>query len=114
MTITIDREFCPADRYRYDSSLPADFAQIDTSQDASYYGTWASAKRRVIFCYCEGDCTTTQCETDEEFRSEILKIKQWNDDNGHKFKGIDPGWAAIKKPELKQPWIDVGLGHLRH
>ena len=112
MTVTIKREFCPADRYRYDSSLPADFAQIDTSQDASYYGTWASAKRRVIFCYCEGDCTTTQCETDEEFRSEILKIKQWNVDNGHKFLGIDPGWAALKNPAITQPWIDCGLSEL--
>ena len=114
MTVTINREFAPADRYRYDNVLPGDFAQIDTSQDASYYGNWASAKRRVLFCYCEGDCTTTECDTDEEFRAEILKIKQWHEDNGLRFLGIDPGWAAISNPDLKQPWIDCGLSDLLH
>ena len=84
MTITIEREFAPADRYYYDNKLPAHFAQIDTNQDASYYGTWASAKIRVIFCYCEGDCTTTKCDTAAEFESEIRKIKQWNDEMGYK------------------------------
>ena len=112
MTVTISREFAEADRYLYDNKLPKHFAQIDTSQDAWYYGTWASAKLRVLFSYCEGDCTTTECETDEEFRQEVIKIKQWNDDNGHTFKGIDLGWNVTD--ELKQPWIDCKLEHLFH
>ena len=110
MAIKKTEEFCPADRYKYDWGLPGDFAQIDTEQDAEYFGTWASAQRLVIFCYCEGDCTTTECDTAEEFRSEILKIKQWNEKQGLKFRGIDPGL----KPERKQLWIDAGLENLLH
>jgi hypothetical protein len=38
MTVTTADEFCPADRYLYDFSLPGDFAQLDTSENASYHG----------------------------------------------------------------------------
>ncbi len=110
MTVTIDQEFAPGNRYMYDSALPNDFAQVDTSQDASYFGNWASAKRRVLFSYCEGDCTTIQCETNDEFRQEVLKIKQWNEDNGHKFNGIDPGWKPDAK--LMELWTECGLSDL--
>ena len=114
MTVTITREHEPADRYHYDNGLPADFAQLDTSEDASWYGNWASAKRRILFSYCEGDCTTTTCDTNEEFRAEIQKFQDFCKRVGYSFKGIDPGWAAIKNPTLKEPWEAVGLSHLLH
>jgi hypothetical protein len=112
MTITISHDFANADRYLYDSKLPRDFAQLDTSQDASYYGNWASAQRLVLFSYCEGDCTTTQCETVEEFRQELKRFEEFCKRIGYKFHGIDPGW--IHTDELLQPWRDAGLSHLIH
>jgi hypothetical protein len=112
MTITISHDFANADRYLYDSKLPRDFAQLDTSQDASYYGNWASAQRLVLFSYCEGDCTTTQCETVEEFRQELKRFQEFCKRIGYKFHGIDPGW--IHTDELLQPWRDAGLSHLIH
>jgi hypothetical protein len=112
MTVTTADEFCPADRYLYDGSLPGDFAQLDTSEDASYYGNWASAKRLILFSYCEGDCTTTQCETVEEFRAELEKFQAFCERVGYKFHGIDPGW--IQTEEILQPWRDAGLAHLLH
>ena len=39
----IAREFCPGDRYTYDfglCSFEKGWAQVDTAQDASYFGTW--------------------------------------------------------------------------
>ncbi len=56
----IVREFAQADRYVYDfgsCSYANGFAQIDTRQDASYFGTWCSPERRMIVNYCEGDVT---------------------------------------------------------
>jgi hypothetical protein len=113
MTVSTSSEFIiDGCRYQYDGGLPADFAQLDTSEDASYYGNWASAKRLVLFSYCEGDCTTTICETREEFKAEIEKFQAFCDRVGYRFLGIDPGWTHT--PEKLQPWDDCGLSHLIH
>lgn len=109
-------EFCPADRYVYDFGLCAStngFAQIDTSQDASYFGTWADPERLIIFNYCEGDCYMTECDTPEEFAAEVEGIKRWNEENGHRFIGIDPGLGEHGKKNT-EAWRKVGLGHLLH
>lgn len=106
-------EFQPADRYLYDfglCSIKNGFAQIDTGQDASYFGTWANPEKLIIFNYCEGDCYTTVCKTASEFVSEIQGIKTWNDENGHSFKGIDPGL----NPKNIEKWESIGLGELLH
>jgi hypothetical protein len=107
------REFAPADRYVYDfgACSPVNgFAQIDTWQDASYYGTWANPERLIIFCYCEGDCTTTTCDNVQEFITEIYAIKDWClREGGEKgFLGIDPGL----NPAAIQKWKDIGLEEL--
>ena len=112
MTVTTSTEHAAADRYLYDCNLPGDFAQLDTSEDASYYGNWASAKRLTLFSYCEGDCTTTTCETPEEFQAEMAKFQSFCDRVGYEFHGIDPGW--IHSEERLQPWKDCGLAHLIH
>ena len=115
MAITITRGFiadCEICRYTFDSSLPSDFAQLETSEDASYYGNWASAKRLTLFSYCEGDTTRTVCETVEEFKQEIEKFKAFCDRLDYRFHGIDPGWKHSE--EIIQPWRDAGLDHLIH
>ena len=46
------RAFAPADRCVYDfgpCSTANDWAQIDTAQDASYFGTWANPTKLMIF-----------------------------------------------------------------
>ena len=48
----ITREFGPGDRYVYDFGLCSyenGWAQVDTAQDASYFGTWANPTRLMIF-----------------------------------------------------------------
>lgn len=109
------REFCPADRYVYDfgiCSAKNGFAQIDTWQDASYYGTWANPEKLVVFSYCEGDCCTTKCDNVQEFVAEIEAIKQWNNESGGErgFRGIDPGLD----PANIQKWHEIGLAYLLH
>jgi hypothetical protein len=104
------REFCPGNRYHYDSLLLGKgYAQVDTGQDASYFGTWANPETLVIFNYCEGDCATFACETAEEFLAELESLKAWNEKNGYSF-GVDPGF----KPEAKAKWKEAGAGHLLH
>ena len=111
MAVKITRGFeIDGDRYAYDFKILASWAQVDTGQDASYFGTWACPVKLAIFNYCEGDTTLTQCETIEEFRQELQKIKDWNNEHGHRFLGVDPGLA----PERIAAWVDRGLADFFH
>jgi len=106
----ITREFAPADRYLYDWGLCSTgngFAQVDTSQDASYFGTWANPFKLIIFQYCEGDTTMTECETEQEFCAEMRKIEGFD---GYRFRGVDPGFNA----PLLAKFEEIGLSNMLH
>lgn len=78
-----------ADRYHYDFGDCRGWPQIDTGQDAWYFGQWCHPTKLVIICYAEGDVTITQCTTPEEFILQLLEIKAWTEEHDH-WKGIDP------------------------
>ncbi len=103
-------EFRPADRYVYDfgaCSVSKGFAQVDTSQDAHYFGMWANPTHLVIVCYCEGDVTTQAADTKEEFIKELRAI-QANENAG--FKGID---CMMHEP-LEKAFKALGLEGMLH
>lgn len=105
----IDRSFCPGDRYKYDFEIctyAEGWAQLDTSQDASCFGTWLNPAKRQIINYCEGDVTATTVDTDEELVAEVASIKTWLDGAGHRFIGIDPGFGDAMPQRLEA----AGLG----
>ena len=105
-------EFCPADRYLYDfrvCTYEKGWAQVDTRQDASYYGAWTNPERREVFTYCEGNTTLVQCDTDDEYRQAIRELADWNKKAGY-WLGIDPGF----QPEMKQHFERLGLADLFH
>ena len=81
----ITREFASADRYTYDFGLCSyeyRWAQVDTAQDASYFGTWANPARLMIFSYCEGGTTLKEAASPEEFAAELRQIDGWNRASG--------------------------------
>jgi len=108
------REFCPqADRYAFDfelCSVAKGFAQVDTSQDASYFGTWANPTTMTVVTYIEGDVVIRFAENEAEFRDELIGIERWNLENGHDFKGID----AMCNVDLKSKFQNLGLSDLLH
>jgi len=107
------RDFsCMSDRYLFDfkqCTYKKGWAQVDTSQDAWYFGTWCNPKEFKICNYAEGDITLTICEDQEEFISELRKLAAWNKETGF-WQGIDPG---LNK-DFKQVFITLGLGDLLH
>lgn len=110
---TIERSFCPADRYKYDfgqCSYKNGWTQIDTGQDASYFGTWINPILRQTLCYCEGDVTLCKFDTDAELVEEVESIKKWNEENGHGPIGIDPGFGE----DLKASLVAAGLKQYLH
>lgn len=110
---TVTRNFLPSDRYLYDFKLcttDKGWAQIDTSQDASYFGQWINPTKRKIFAYIEGDLILTQLDTDAELKEEVEEMKRWNEEQGHCFLGIDPGFST----DLKAALTTIGLGEYLH
>jgi hypothetical protein len=112
MAIEIQREFSPADRYLYDFKVltySKGWVQVDTRQDASYYGTWTNPDKRQIFNYAEGDCTLTVCGTDEEYKQAVTELVDWNKKYGW-WLGIDAGLA----PQMKEKFVRLGLEQFLH
>ena len=105
------KDFAPADRYLYDfgaCSIKNGFAQVDTSQDACYYGTWASPDRLMVVTYAEGDVIIRAGDTVQEFVEELRNFKIWNQKHGYKFSGIDTGFNK----DLEKKFRAIGLGDL--
>jgi len=102
-----------ADRYVFDFKLcttQTGWAQLDTEQDASYFGQWANPFTKEYVCYAEGDVTHRQFTTDWGFQMHINEIKSFHNGIGYKFLGIDPGFNE----ELRQRFVEIGLGDLLH
>ena len=108
------RDFRPlSDRYSFDfgpCSSANGFAQIDTKQDASYFGYWGSPGARTIVNFAEGDLTTTVCETDAEFADKLRELAKWNDEAGYGPMKIDPG----RDDGLRRAFQTLGLADLLH
>lgn len=114
MAIELIRSFAPADRYLYDFKVltyAKGWAQVDTRQDASYYGTWTNPEMRQIFNYCEGDLCLTKCDTDEDYVKAIRETATWNKERGY-WLGIDPGFGD--DTPMYQRFVSLGLADLLH
>lgn len=83
------------------------FAQMDTDQDAGYFGQWANPTRLVVVCYAEGDLTVSECETGEEFVGLVRRIAEFH---GEGFKGVD----GMCEEGIIGGFEALGLGDLLH
>ena len=109
----IDRSFDGfGDRYQFDFRLCSyanGYCQVDTSQDAWYFGTWANPTEFKIVSYTEGDITVTTCENEAEFIGQMEEMRDWNIKSGYSFavgSGLGEEMAAI--------WSDLGLDAMLH
>lgn len=109
----IVRGFDPmAERYKYDFRLctpDKGFAQLDTRQDASYYGNWINPLTRQLVSYCEGDTTFTECDDDADFVTTVRECCEWHKERGY-FIGIDP----MCHIEIETAFDHLGLGEFLH
>lgn len=91
-------------RYFFDERLPSreGWAQVDNDQDASYYGTWTSARNLTVVSYCEGDVFVRRYPDKQAYIKAIREHAGWD-----RFKGID----AYR---TEQDFIDLGLQDILH
>jgi hypothetical protein len=102
-----------SDRYAYDfGRCPSSkgWAQLDTKQDASYYGNWINPLTKELFSFCEGDTTHIYCETDEEFANKVREDIAWHNERGYGPALID----AMTNPTIAESFQKLGLGDLLH
>lgn len=79
---TVDRWFVACGtRYEMDQRRGHDWYQIDTDQDASYYGTWCNPVTRQILSYTEGDITLVTCSTPDSYWGELARLLRWHFDH---------------------------------
>lgn len=107
------------DRYVYDFGMCTTgkgYAQLDTYQDAFYYGIWANPAKLQIVTYAEGDFTIKDAADSGEFVAEIRELVKWHNEFGSSadgrkgFHGIDPGFNVA----LKRRFVALGLADLLH
>jgi hypothetical protein len=90
------------DRYKFDFRLctpSSGWAQLDTRQDAPYYGNWVNPLKRELVSYCEGDITHTLCDDDEDFKRTLRECIDWHRERQY-FIGIDPCGEDTIRSEL--------------
>jgi len=110
--MNITREFYPTDRYIYDfhkCTSRDGWAQIDTSEDAHYYGNWANPLLLEIVTYIEGDVTTYKADTVKEFVEEMRRLQKFHEENKSPCK-ID----GMGKDVIINKFKDMGLGDMLH
>lgn len=100
------------ERYKYDfrTCTPAKgWAQLDTRQDAPYYGTWVNPFSLEIFNYCEGDLFHTQGEGVADFIQALTETIDWNKNAGY-WLGIDP----MGRDEIRSAFVVLGFRDALH
>ena len=107
------REFkSDLDRYYFDFNAcrsEKGWAQIDTGQDAHYFGSWTNPFERKIVSYTEGDICVQECESDEEFVEELTKMVVWNKEHGY-WRGIDD----MCRDDIREEFERLGVGEFLH
>lgn len=100
------------ERYAFDAKLcraTDGWAQLDTKQDASYYGQWANPLTLEYVSYCEGDVTHIRYDSAEEFTAGIQETVQWHQRAGY-WLGID----GMLRPEIIEAFTRLGLSEYLH
>ena len=93
--------FYDRDRYFYDWGPCRGWPQLDTNQDASYYGTWCHPKMLVFVSFIEGEETVIELGSEREFIKEINDWYKSMKDGGHNPR-IDPGLKDEISSELER------------
>lgn len=98
-------------RYDYDEKRTAanGWVQIDTCQDAPYFGIWAHAANRRIATFCEGDLMVEICDDDADFQKSLQACLAFYDRDGRPTK-ID---AAFSEP-VAAPYHALGFSDRIH
>lgn len=95
-------------RYAFDNgmcSVSNGFAQVDTTQDASYYGVWTNPSSFKIVSYAEGDVHHSTYESAEEYIKALRELCDCD-----YVIAID----TMRSESIKAEFVKLGLMDLLH
>ena len=101
------------ERYYFDfgeCSHHLGYAQVDTSQDAPYFGIWTNPHTLTTVSYIEGDVYRDIAESVDEYVEFVRKLKSDYEAMGTRIIGIDP----MLNDEIANRLTEIGLGDLIH
>jgi len=79
-----------SDRYIFDfnfCSMRKGWCQIDTKNDASYFGNWVHPGKLEIITFAEGDVTNIILDNIKELKDEIVKMEKfYNEQYEERFR----------------------------
>ena len=100
------------DRYVFDfkcCTSAKGWAQLDTRQDASYYGNWVNPLKYETVSYCEGDCTHIQYDSEAEFIAGLTETLKWHTE--HEY---NPKIDGMCNPILIEAFTRLGFAEYLH
>ena len=101
------------ERYYFDfgeCSAFLGYAQVDTSQDAPYFGIWTNPTNLTTVSYIEGDVYREIAESVDEYVEHVRKMFADYEKMGRPITGIDP----MLNEEISNRFKEIGLGDLLH
>lgn len=108
--MNIDKSFVGGDRYQFDFTLLKDgFFQVDTIQDASYYGHWLNPIKRIMISFVEGDLTIAKYDNDEEMIEDLKKHDKFERECAGNDKGIKIDMGLKDRGNVEKMFEKLGL-----
>lgn len=100
-------EFRPdLNRYYFDNGecnpVHTDFCQIDTWQDASYFGIWADPVGLQVVKFIESEVYRNEFDSEEAFAEEVRSVLEHNRQDG--------GHASVDPYGNQADWKRLGFG----
>ena len=102
----------PGNRYRFDfgeCGVTGGWCQIDTSNDASYWGNWIHPEHNLVVHFAEGDTTRVTCESDQELIEYLRDWLIWADESG-----LAPQIDCFSFPINVRRLVSLGFGDYLH
>ena len=96
-------------RHTFDFGLDRGWAQLDTEQDAPYYGGWTNPTERAILTYVEGDIEYRSFPNEEEYAAALREWVDWAK-GARCFSGID----GMCRPKLIDHLKRLGFADALH
>ena len=109
-----ERDFMPnGDRYHFDfgeCTAANGYAQVDTPQDASYFGIWTNPFDFITVSFMEGDIIRDIANDAKEYAEFLRKLHAAYEKMETPIIGIDP----MLNDKLEQRFKELGLNDLLH
>lgn len=113
--MTKEKSFVGGDRYQFDFTLLKDgFFQVDTQQDASYYGHWLNPIKRILVSFMEGDLIICRYENDEEMSEDLKSFDEFEREQIGNDKGIKIDIGLRDRENVLKMFANSGLTHYIH